>query len=121
MDQPTDALKDLPAGGDNEPLRAEPIRVDSRSWTGLTRVRVTHRNAHAISRLIDTALGELSTDGNAKTAQARVLLLAAKELTDAPEPPSDIIWELIQRAGTVVGLLDIFFRIFVAVVIASQP
>lgn len=119
--QPTDALKDLPAGGDNEPLRAEPIRVDSRSWTGLTRVRVTHRNAHAISRLIDTALGELSTDGNAKTAQARALLLAAKELTDAPEPPSDIIWELIQRAGAVVGLLDIFFRIFVAVVIASQP
>jgi len=118
--QPTEIPLDAPDGSDNDPRLRQAIQVDSTSWTGLTRVRVTHRNARTISRLIDIALGELSADGNAKTAQARTLLLAAKELTDAPEPPSDIIWELIQRAGAAVGLLDIFFRIFAAVVIASQ-
>ncbi|OCC24860.1 hypothetical protein MB02_05215 [Croceicoccus estronivorus] len=117
--QSTDALNHFPALSDDGLRPSEPIRVDSRTWTGLTRVRVTHRNARAISRLIDTALCELPTDGNAATAQARTLLLAAKELTDAPEPPSDIIWELVQRAGAVVGLLDIFFRIFTAVAVAS--
>ncbi|SHL59595.1 hypothetical protein SAMN05518668_1021 [Sphingobium sp. YR657] len=120
LHQPTDAVNDLSVRSDKELPPPEPIRVDSRSWTGLTRVRVTHRNARAISRLIDTALGELPTDCNAKSAQARTLLLAAKELTDAPEPPSDIIWDLVQRAGAVVGLLDIFFRIFAAAVVISQ-
>ncbi len=120
LHQPTAALNDLPARSDKEPSNPEPIRVDSRSWTGLMRVRVTHRNARAISRLIDTALGELPTDCNTKAAQARTLLLAAKDLTDAPEPPSDIIWDLVQRAGAVVGLFDIFFRIFAAAAVASQ-
>lgn len=117
---PTDALNDAPAQAARPPENPEPIRIDSRSWTGLTRVRVTHRNARAISGLIDTALSELSSNGNANTAQARTLLLAAKELTDAPDPPSDIIWELIQRAGAAVGLLDIFFRIFAAAIVVSQ-
>ncbi|TGX56112.1 hypothetical protein E5A73_03145 [Sphingomonas gei] len=94
--------------------QVEAIRADSSSWTGLSRVRVTHRNAKVISRLIDAALGELATDGNSATAQARTFLLAARDLTDAPDPPSDIIWDLIQRAGAVVGLLDIFLRIFSA-------
>jgi hypothetical protein len=89
------------------------IRVQSEAWTGISSVRIDARNAQAVSRLIDAALNELPRDGNERVAQARTLLLAAKELTDAPEPPSDIIWELVQRAGAVVGLLDIFIRIFV--------
>jgi hypothetical protein len=89
-----------------------PPAVDSSRWTGLATVRVDKRNAKAISRLIDLALSELIHYSNEGKAQARTLLLAAKDLTDAPEPPSDIIWALIERAGAVVGLLDIFFRIF---------
>jgi hypothetical protein len=87
--------------------------VESASWTGLSKVRIDARNAAAVSSLIDEAIGSLAGDENAKIAQARALLRAAKELTDAPEPPSEIIWDLIQRAGAVVGLLDIFLRIFV--------
>ena len=112
---PTDAPQATRDTSEDELQHGQAIRVDSTSWTGLTRVRLTHRNARTISRLIETALSELSSDDNAKTAQARSLLLAAKELTDAPEPPSDIIWELIQRAGSAVGLLEVFFHIFTVI------
>ena len=91
-----------------------PRPMHSASWTGLTNVRIDARNATTISNLISSALSELPKDDNAKVAQARTLLLAAKDLADAPDPPSDLIWELIQRAGAVVGLLDVFLHIFLS-------
>ena len=90
----------------------DPAAISSEAWTGIARVRVEARNAKAISSLITSALDALGKDDNANVAQARTLLLAARDLTDAPDPPSDLIWELIQRSGTVVGLLDLFVRIF---------
>jgi len=87
-------------------------KIDSTSWTGLSQVVVGSHNSNVITSLIDAALEQLDSSDNSDVAQARTLLLAARDLAEAPEPPSDIIWELIQRAGAIVGLLDIFFRIF---------
>ena len=102
-----------PSSSDEVTITArEPVRVWSETWTGISAVRVDARNAQAISNLITSALDELGKVNNANVAQARTLLLAAKDLTEAPDPPSDLIWELIQRAGAVVGLIDIFIRIF---------
>ncbi len=115
-------LKDSGDGiDDSQPLPEQialpdQVVIDSSSWTGLSKVRITYRNAAAVGKLIDEAISTLETNDNSGQAQARTLLLAAKTLLDAPDPPSDVIWDLVQRAGAVVGLLDIFLKIFLAMV-----
>ena len=92
-----------------------PITVDSSAWTGLTKVIIDARNAKAVSALIDQALISLpsSEAGNFQIMQATAYLKAAKELVDAPEPPSEEIWRLISKAADLVGLFGLFYTIFV--------
>ena len=93
---------------------AEPTSVDSSTWTGLTTTIVDARNAKAISNLIGKALDSLSASqaGNFENMQATAYLKAARELLDAPEPPSEEIWRLISRAADIVGLVSVFYAIF---------
>lgn len=92
-----------------------PITVASAAWTGLTQTIVDARNARVISSLIGRALDSLSASqaGNFEIMQATAYLKAARELVDAPEPPSEEIWRLISRAADIVGLASVFFAIFV--------
>ena len=96
--------------------------ADSAAWTGLTATIIDARNARVISRLIDQALNSLSTSDatNFQIMQATAYLRAAKELTDAPEPPSEEIWRYIGRAADLVGLLGVFCGIFAQAVINAQ-
>jgi hypothetical protein len=59
---------------------------------------------------------ELSLDTlkmpNAEKAMARAYLVAAKTLADAPEPPIDIIWELLNRANQISGIAALLISIF---------
>jgi hypothetical protein len=96
-------------------LPESPITVDSAAWTGLIRVTIDARNAKAVSGMIDHALISLSSSqaGNFQIMQATAYLKAAKELVEAPEPPSDEIWRLISKAANLVGLFGVFYGIFV--------
>lgn len=91
------------------------IRVDSAAWTGLIqRATINARNAKVIGGLIEQALTALpeAGAGNFENMQAAAYLKAAKELVDAPEPPSELIWQLISKAADLVGLIGLFYTIF---------
>lgn len=93
----------------------EPITsYDSARWTGLTNTVIDTRNAKAVTALIDNALLSLSASsaGNSEIMQAAAYLKAARELTDAPDPPSELIWEMISRAANLTGLLGLFYTLF---------
>jgi hypothetical protein len=49
--------------------------------------------------------------GNAEKALARAYIVAAKSLADAPDPPSDLIWEIINRANQLSGIASILVSI----------
>jgi len=87
---------------------------DSALWTGLTTKVIDARNAEVVTKLIDNALSSLTTSSasNSEIRQAAAYLKAARELTDAPEPPSELIWELISRAANLTGLLGLFYTLF---------
>ncbi len=87
---------------------------DSARWTGLTNTVIDTRNAKAVTALIDSALLSLSASsaGNSEIMQAAAYLKAARELTDAPDPPSELIWEMISRAANLTGLLGLFYTLF---------
>lgn len=95
-------------------LTDRPIIVNSTSWTGLTKTVIDARNVNVISRQIEQAIDAISGAGagNFETMQATAFLRAAKELVDAPEPPSQLIWQLISKAADVVGLFGLFFTLF---------
>lgn len=92
------------------------ITADSSAWTGLTKIIIDTRNATVISGLIGKALDSLSSSeaGNFEVMQATAYLKAARELVDAPEPPSELIWQMIGKAADLVGLLGLFVMIFQA-------
>ncbi|MFN3775531.1 hypothetical protein [Sphingomonas parapaucimobilis] len=94
--------------------REAPTSIDSAAWTGLSRTIVDARNAQAISSLIDKALDALPGTGasNSDIMQASAYLRAARELSSAPQPPSELIWQLIGRAADVLGLFGLFYTIF---------
>ncbi len=100
----------------------EPITVDSSKWTGLTKTIIDARNAKVVSGLIGKALDCLpeSEKGNFEIMQATAYLKAARELVDAPEPPSEEIWRFISRAADIVGLVSFFYLIFEQVLINAQ-
>jgi hypothetical protein len=104
-------------GGEGAALHDTSTTIDSSAWTGLTRVTIDARNARAVSSLIDDALASLagSHASNFKIMQATAYLKAAKELVEAPEPPSEEVWRLIGRAADLVGLIGLFYTIFVQV------
>jgi hypothetical protein len=90
------------------------IVVDSSTWTGLSKTRIDSRNARQVARMIDRALVEISSSGagNEQIMQAAAFLRAAKELVEAPQPPSELIWQLVSKAADIVGLMGLFFMIF---------
>ena len=106
-----------------EPLSMVPetsptITIDSSSWTGLRAKGVTVSNRARIKEAIGEArtLFEQRQLSNEQKVQALVLLRAAEELVNAPEPPSDIVWELINRAAAVCGIAGLVLTIFLTAV-----
>jgi len=85
--------------------------VDSTHWTGLPlQFALDEQKKAELSNLL--AKAELELDvlgaGNSEKAMARAYIVAAKALADAPDPPADIIWELISRANNLAGITSLF-------------
>lgn len=92
--------------------------IDSATWTGLRNIRISEANRERLKSAIGQSreILEIQLLSNEQKAQALAFLRAAEELADAPEPPSDLIWELINRAGAICGILGLFLTIFLAAV-----
>lgn len=88
--------------------------VTARRWERLQSVTINERNAETVSSLIDRSLDVLNHQNltNEQHRQAAAYMLAAKELVSAPVPPSAIIWDLIQKAAAIAGIVQIILPIF---------
>jgi len=85
--------------------------VDSSRWTGLPRNgNLSDSNVlrlKSVLQRVDHAV-EASNATNADKSQARAYVLAITSLADAPEPPADLIWLLINRASNLAGIAAFF-------------
>jgi hypothetical protein len=100
-------------GGCGDALRRlKELPFDASSWTGIKPELIFDEAVKAkVVSLLHKARDEL-TDGllsNREIAQARAFLSAALVLTDTPDPSTDLIWELIQRASAIAGLVGALF------------
>jgi len=88
--------------------------VDSSSWTGRPNPVVLdeerrERIAHELTRI----QGELEnlTLTNSERSQVVALVLAAKVLAESPNPPGDLIWEIVERASSIASVASLFIAI----------
>ncbi|HYI46859.1 MAG TPA: hypothetical protein VEX35_00185 [Allosphingosinicella sp.] len=96
--------------------------IDSSTWTGLPPgfVLSDQKRESLVVMLQDAevALDSLGA-GNSEKAMARAYIVAARTLADAPEPPVDIIWELINRASSLAGIASLFVSIIALFTVAG--
>jgi len=102
----------LPAGISHVEAELLPrLAIDSGKWTGLpSQLELTQeRLQRLISELarVEREIGDLPLS-NSEKAQIRSMVLAAKILAESPDPPADLIWELIERANSLAGLASLF-------------
>jgi hypothetical protein len=88
--------------------------INSSSWTGLPSQFVfdQQKQVELIALLNDAekSLDSLGA-GNSEKAMARAYIVAARTLSDVPDPPVDIIWELVTRANALAGIASLFVSI----------
>ena len=102
------------------PVHVRTTAIDSSRWTGLpTEYKLTEARREHLQSLIEKAMSDLELlgAGNAEKAQARSYLVALNALSEAPEPPSDVIWSLLERGMVIVGVCELFYRIADALLI----
>ena len=89
-------------------------QITARRWERLQSVTINERNAETVSKLINKSLDVLNQQNlsNEQHRQAAAYMLAAKELVSAPVPPSTIIWDLIQKAAAIAGIIQLILPIF---------
>ncbi|MEO0699459.1 MAG: hypothetical protein AAFY81_07045, partial [Pseudomonadota bacterium] len=99
---------------DTDDLSISEEELNAKRWERLQSVVIDSTNSEAVNRLIDKSLDELNKQklGNEQHSQAAAYMLAAKELVNAPVPPSKIIWDLIQKAAAIAGIVQIILPIF---------
>jgi hypothetical protein len=92
-------------------LGPETPTIDSSIWTGLPKTGVlTNEASQALKsalKLAEQALDQ-SRATNEERAQARAYIVAIQALADAPEPPADLIWHLVQRVNSIAGIASFF-------------
>lgn len=92
--------------------RLRNLRVDSSSWTGLPAgFSFTPQVQARVVQLLGRAISEVDKSdlGNNAKAQTSAYLRAALVLAEAPDPPPDLVAELLRRiryAGELVGFLS---------------
>jgi hypothetical protein len=87
---------------------------NSSLWTGLPGDFVLNQGKQQeLVSLLRAAESELDTltIANSDKAQARAYILAARELSEAPDPPVDLIWEIIGRGNSIAGIASLFVAI----------
>lgn len=92
----------------------EPTTFHSSSWTGLPSTFAMDEqksaNLVALLRKAEDGLDRIGAK-NAEKAMARAYIVAAQALADAPDPPADLIWEIINRANNLAGVASLFVSI----------
>ena len=85
--------------------------IDSSSWSGLPKTGTLSTEASerllVALKLADDALGH-SQATNEERAQARAYIVAIQALAEAPDPPADLIWKLVERANSFAGIAAFF-------------
>jgi hypothetical protein len=99
---------------DDPDFQLSPDEAEEQRWQRLKSIVIGANNFDSVSRLIDRSLDELSKAQltNEQHRQAASYMLAAKELVNAPSPPSQIVWDLIQKAAAIAGLVQTVLMIF---------
>ena len=99
---------------ENDGFSSPPDDLVEKRWSRLRQIVVDGSNADQISGLIDKSLDEISKLklSNEEHRQASAFMIAAKELVNAPAPPSKIIWDLIQKAAAIAGIVQLLLPIF---------
>jgi hypothetical protein len=91
-----------------------PTVVNSSRWTGLpSGFTFSEDKLQTLVRELDrveAALGTIQISQQERS-QARAYIVAARVLAEAPEPPSDLIWEIIVRANSIAGIASLFVAI----------
>jgi hypothetical protein len=88
--------------------------VDSSQWTGLPSSFVLSEEKRArLVACLQSAEADLDKlgAGNHEKAQARAYIVAARALAEAPDPPTELIWQLIQRANSIAGIASLFVSV----------
>ncbi|HVQ10267.1 MAG TPA: hypothetical protein VMS43_17760 [Allosphingosinicella sp.] len=101
-------------GEENESPERASGDIDSSKWTGLpTTFVLTEEKRNQLLDSLENAEGTLDSMplGNSQKAQVRAYILAAKGLAGSPDPPVDLIWEIINRGNSVAGIASLFVSI----------
>ncbi len=88
--------------------------VDSANWTGLPcEFTLGVQRQERLVALLSDVERNLDAAGipNFEKAMARAYIVAARTLAESPEPPADIIWELIGRANQIAGIAALLVAI----------
>ncbi|NML05098.1 hypothetical protein [Sphingomonas sp. G-3-2-10] len=91
-----------------------PTSVDSRGWTGLpSEFELNEEKKASLISLLNDAERTLDSlgAGNSDKAMARAYIVAVRALADTPDPPVDLIWEIIGRANSIAGIASLFVSI----------
>lgn len=107
---PREAAADALRTADSAPSDPSPA-AQSSSWTG--RPSLPEENRSSLIAALRSA--ERSLDGmeigNSDKAQARAFVIAAINLAEAPNPPDDLIWEMVSRANQISGIAALFVSV----------
>ena len=91
-----------------------PDKIDSSSWTGLrTDFEITQDKAVSIVRYLDELeirLQALDISQEVR-AQARAFVIASRTLAEAPQPPAEMIWQLLNRGAMLAGVAGLFVAV----------
>ncbi len=88
--------------------------VDSVDWTGQPPNKyLTEEKREKLLDLLREAESRLDEAdlGNSERSQTLAYITAVRALAESPEPPADLIWELISRANNISGVAALFVSI----------
>ncbi|RXR27668.1 hypothetical protein [Sphingobium fluviale] len=96
---------------DTAPTSNNGSSFDSSMWTGVTKVGVlTEESAGRLKTALIIVEDAVMQSGatNQEKAQARAYILALHALADAPEPPAELIWKIVQVVSAITGIGSFF-------------
>lgn len=114
LDDLAEDEREIASETDADELNQATGSFQSASWTGLpTAFELTEAKRQTLVRDLELAEDRLVGLGLSQEiqAQARAYFVAARILAEAPEPPADIIWNIIGRANSLSGIASLLLSI----------
>ena len=92
------------------PLDSGSTSIDSSNWTGRKIIKGRHDELVTMLENAAKKIDDISLP-NSEKATVRAYIVAAGLLAESPDPPDEIIWELISRANNICGVASLFVSI----------